>query len=87
MNVSFDGLRRNATNSMNTLHTTLQKIINEYDMYEKDREDLIKEFNEAAMFVDSMNCLYDDNVDGDINNLSDLSILRLEDLEENEEEE
>lgn len=87
MNVSFDGLRKNATRSMNTLHTTLQKIINEYDMYEKDREDLIKEFNEAAMFVDSMNCLYDDNVDGDINDLSDLSILRLEDLEENEEEE
>ena len=87
MNVNFDGLRKNATRSMNTLHTTLQKIINEYDMYEKDREDLIKEFNEAAMFVDSMNCLYDDNVDGDINNLSDLSILRLEDLEENEEEE
>lgn len=87
MNVSFDGLRKNATRSMNTLHTTLQKIINEYDMYEIDREDLIKEFNEAAMFVDSMNCLYDDNVDGDINDLSDLSILRLEDLEENEEEE
>ncbi len=56
-------------------------------MYEKDREDLIKEFNEAAMFVDCMNCLYDDDVDGDMNDLSDLNISRLEDLQENEEEE
>lgn len=84
MNVNFNGLRRNATKSMNALHSTLNKIITEYDMYEKDREDLIKEFNEAAMFVDCMNCLYDDSVQGDMHNLSNLSISRLEDLEEDE---
>lgn len=78
MEVSFDGLRKNATRSMNDLHTTLQRIINEYDMYERDREDLIKEFNQAAMFVDTFNCLYDDSVEGDMNDLSDLSISRLE---------
>lgn len=87
MNVSFDRLRKNATRSMNDLHSTLNKIITEYDMYEKDRENLIKEFNEAAMFVDCMNCLFDNDVEGDINNLSDLSISRLEDLDENEEDE
>lgn len=86
MTVSFDGLRKNATRSMNDLHITLNKIITEYDMYERDRENLIKEFNEAAMFVDCMNCLFDDNVEGNMTDLSDLSISRLEDLETDEEE-
>ena len=87
MNVSFDGLRKNATRSMNILHTTLSKIIDESDLEERYKKDLIKEFNDAAMFVDCMNCLYDDNVDGDMNDLSGLSISRLEDLEEDEEDE
>lgn len=54
MNVSFDGLRKNATRSMNILHTTLSKIIDESDLEERYKKDLIKEFNDAAMFVDWM---------------------------------
>jgi hypothetical protein len=36
------------------------------------------QFNESAMFVDSFNCLFDDNVEGDLTNLSHLNIVRLE---------
>lgn len=38
------------------------------------------------MRVDFFNCLYDDNVDGDMDDLSDLSVDRLEEFEEDGEE-
>ena len=89
MNVSFDGLRRNTTNAMNRLYDVLNTVLDE-DTHQKIdtdlKEEIIKKFNQAAMFVDTFNCLYDDSVEGDMNNLSHLSISRLEDLEENEEE-
>ena len=81
MNVSFDGLRTNATRSMNELSCVMTKVLalesyEEVDDYLK--EDLIKAFNEAAMFVDTFNCLYDDSVEGDMSNMEDLSIDRLD---------
>lgn len=89
MNVSFDGLRKNATNAMNRLYDVLNTVLDE-DTHQKIdtdlKEEIIEKFNQAAMFVDTFNCLYDDSVEGDMNNLSYLSISRLEDLEENEEE-
>ncbi len=90
MNVSFDGLRRNATNSMNRLHDAINELCSDkrIEYIDKDLIDSLREkFNQAAMFVDTFNCLYDDSVEGDMNNLSDLSISRLEDLEKNEEDE
>ncbi len=45
-------------------------------------KEVVDFFNEAAMFVDSFNCLFDPEVDGDMDDLSDeLSITRLEDIE------
>lgn len=82
MNASFDGMRRNATRSMNKLHDILKDILEEYDLYEHHHQSLIEAFNNAAQNVDMFNCLYDDEVQGDVNNLSDLSIDRLDDLEE-----
>ena len=35
MNVSFDGLRKNATRSMNILHATLSEIIDKSDLEER----------------------------------------------------
>lgn len=89
MRVSFDGMRRNATSSMNRLHTVIDDILattDEYDISATKREELTESFNDAAMFVDSFNCLYDDNVEDDMTNLSDLEIKRLE-IENKEEEE
>lgn len=79
MNVSFDGLRTNATRSMNRLQDVIKGIIENDDIYDSEKEELIEKFNEAAMFVDTFNCLYDDKVEDDFNNMEDLSIDRLED--------
>ena len=90
MNVSFNGLRRNATYAMNELWDILNTVLDEDTHQDIDvdlKQKIIEKFNQAAMYVDSFNCLYDDSVEGDMDNLSDLSISRLEDLEENEEDE
>ena len=77
MNVSFDGMRKNATRSMNQLHSAIQNVINN-DISESDKKSLIEAFNESAMFVDSFNCLFDDNIEGDLTNLSHLNVNRFE---------
>ncbi len=79
MNISFDGLRRNATRSMNTLQAVIENIIDDDYIQESTKEELIEAFNESAQFVDTFNCLYDDSVEGDMNNMVDLEIKRLED--------
>ena len=84
MNVSFDGLRTNATRSMNRLHDTLKGIIENDDIYDYEKEELLEKFNEAAMFVDSFNCLFDPDVEDDMNCMDELSIDRLEEPEEEE---
>lgn len=87
MNVSFDGMRRNATRSMDDLCSVIKQVIEleSYDEVDHDlKKRLIDAFNDAAMRVDFFNCLFDDSVDGDMNDLSDLSIDRLDDLEEEE---
>jgi hypothetical protein len=78
MNVSFDGLRTNATQSMNRLYDEIKGILETYedDIIESDREDLMEKFNDSAMLVDTFNCLYDDDVEGDLNNMENLSIDR-----------
>lgn len=83
MNVSFNGLRINATRSMNKLFDVLEDVLANDDICEDNKIQIIEKFNESAMFVDSFNCLYDPDVDGDMDNLSDeLSVCRLEDIEE-----
>lgn len=84
MKVSFDGLRTNATRSMNRLHDVLKEIIENDendDMTDSEKEEIIETFNKAAMFVDTFNCLYDDNVEDDFNSMDELSIDRLEEIE------
>lgn len=81
MTVSFDGLRTNATRSMNRLYDVLKEIIDNDDISDSEKEEIIEKFNQAAMFVDTFNCLYDDNIQDDFNSMDELSIDRLEDLE------
>lgn len=82
MNVNFDGMRRNATSSMNSLQHTIQKIIERNNLDEDERDKLIDSFNVSAMYVDSFNCLEDDTVKDDLNCLDDLSITRLQAVKE-----
>ena len=90
MKVSFNGMRRNATNSMNELAGAIKEVI-ELKSYEEVDDDLKKRlidcFNDSAMRVDFFNCLYDDSIDGDMDNLSDLSVDRLKEFEEDKENE
>lgn len=90
MNVNFNGMRRNATDSMNELSGVIKEVI-ELKSYEEVDNDLKKRlidcFNDSAMRVDFFNCLYDDTVDGDMDDLSDLSVDRLEEFEKDKEDE
>jgi len=77
MKISFDGLRENATVSMNELSKAIKAIVENDsfdDIKDRDKKELIGRFNEAAMFVDSFNCIFDDNDKDDINDLSHLEI-------------
>lgn len=84
MKTSFDGMRKNATRQMNLLGGILHEMLQRYsdDIAKSDMQELIERYNSAAQAVDVMNCLYDDSVADDVNDLSHLSILRFEDLED-----
>ena len=75
MTVCFDGLRRNATNSMSELHYAIQEMFDNdrYNDISEDMKENVKEkFNHAGRMVTSFNCLYDDNIKDDMTNMSDL---------------
>ena len=86
MIASFDGMRYGATRNMNSLYRVLKEVIElrSWDSVDNDlKERIIEAFNSSAQSVDVMNCLYDPNVEDDMNDLSDvLSVDRLDDLEE-----
>ena len=84
MKTSFDGMRKNATRSMNFLGDILHEMLKRYsdNIAKDDIQELLERYNSAAQAVDVMNCLYDDSVADDVNDLSHLSILRFDDLED-----
>ena len=81
MKVNFDGLRKNATRSMNSLHFVLEKVLQEYksDFYYNEDKEIIEAFNEAAQYVDTFNCLMSES---DGYSHLDIDIKRLEELED-----
>ena len=84
MKASFDGMRKIATHNMNNLYDVINTILldKSYQNIDEDlKEDLIKKFNLSALSVDNFNCLFDPTVKDDMNNLSHLSISRLEEKE------
>ena len=81
MKVSFNRMRKNATKSMNDLHSIIEDIIFKSDLDENYKEDLILRFNTAAMFVDSFNCLFDPEHENDYDDLSnEIEVNRLDEL-------
>lgn len=84
MKASFDGMRKNATKEMNRLGNMLHYVLATYgdEIAKSDIEELTTRYNSAAQAVDVMNCLHDDSVEDDVNDLSHLSILRFDDLED-----
>jgi hypothetical protein len=87
MNVSFNGMRRNATRAMNDLKDVLDTAMMDESCQNIDVDfkiAIVEKFNRAAFMVDSFNCLFDPDVDGDMDDLSnELSVITLEDIEEN----
>ena len=82
MKVNIDGLRRNATRSVNDLHRVLEEIINSGNLDYDQEEELINGFNEVARFIGILNCVYDPNIEDDMNDLSDLETKYLENKED-----
>ena len=89
MEANFDGMRRNATANMNELGKFLEEeilIMDNYYIDDELKEKLVKAFNDAAQSVDVMNCLYDDAVVDDMNDLSEVLEIKLLVLAEKETE-
>lgn len=89
MEANFDGMRRIATSNMNELGKFLEEkilIMDNYDIDDAIKEKLVKAFNDAAQSVDVMNCLYDDAVVDDMNDLSEVLEIKLLELAEKETE-
>ena len=82
MKVSMDGLRRNTTRSVNDLHRVLEDIINSGDLDCDQQEEVINGFNEVSRFIGTLNCVYDPNIEDDMNDLSDLETKYLENQED-----
>lgn len=72
MKVNFDGLRRNATNSMADLYDAIKEAIDMDYIDEDDASEIKEKYNNAARMVTTFNCLYDDSTDGDFNSMSDV---------------
>lgn len=91
MKANFDNMRIFATGSMNALGEVLQdEILTVSDSYYIDdelKQKIIKVFNFAAQRINALNLLYDDNVEDDVNDLSDDIEVNLLELTEDEEDE
>lgn len=78
MKTNFDGMRKKATVDMNNLFTILDRVIVHFDIDDWENGLLKERYNAAAQSVDMMNCLHDNSVEDDMNDLSHLSINRFE---------
>ncbi|WP_041963431.1 hypothetical protein [Sulfurospirillum cavolei] len=90
MKANFDNMRILATGNMNELGRVLKEkilIMDNYYIDDELKQEIVTAFNNTACRVDSLNCLYDDNIPDDVNDLSEtIEVERLE-LEEKEEDE
>lgn len=91
MKACFDEMRRNATGKMNDLGQEIKELLEmakDGKYFEiEDFENLVDSFNKSAGSVDVLNCLYDDNVEDDMNDLSDeieIQLIEIEDFKKKE---
>lgn len=89
MKANFDNMRKAATASMNELGKVLKEeiliVTCSYYLDAVLKEKIVIAFNEAACQIDLLNCLYDDNVEDDLNDLSDVIDVERLDIEDDEE--
>ncbi len=82
MKVSFDGIRRATTATMDDLGVSIQDMLiaDKYnDIEDEYKQNVVEKFNEARKMVMGINCLQDDDVVDDLNDLSEeLNIIHLE---------
>ncbi|MDD3344717.1 MAG: hypothetical protein PHR87_14230 [Sulfurospirillaceae bacterium] len=93
MKANFDNMRIFTTGSMNAFGEVLQdEILSVSDSYYIDddlKRKIVNAFNHAAQRINALNCLFDDNIQDDVNDLSDdieVGLLKLEDKEEDDDE-
>jgi len=80
MRVNFDNMRRRTTRDFNKLGNVLDNFLEQYDweILSEDKEEIITSYNELRSAIASLNCLYDDAIDGDMDDLSnELDVLRI----------
>ena len=85
MKVSFNGLRKNTTNSMTSLCRAIDCMLRDdryNDISYEHKEEVVRKFNEAARMVTTFNCLYDDSVKDDFDNMSDVDCEYLEEIDD-----
>ncbi len=86
MKANFDNMRRTATAQMNVLQQVLNVQILSMANYGEEsarQVEIAEAFNDLAYSVDMLNCIYDDDIEDDANDLSEeLEIKRLEFEEE-----
>lgn len=70
MNVNINGIRKNATRSMVILYDSIDSLLENENISKESRLDLCEKFDEAARAVTMINCIYDNSVDGDFDDLS-----------------
>lgn len=90
MKANFDNMRRTATAQMNALQQRVSESFGYMDNYGEEsalKVEIAEAFNDLAYSVDMLNCIYDDDIEDDANDLSEeLEIKRIE-FEEDEDEE
>ena len=72
MKVSMDGLRINATRSMTDLYYAIEEALNDDWIDDSVKQNLKDKYDDAARMLTTFNCLYDDRVEDDFNNMSDV---------------
>ena len=78
MEANFDGIRKVATENVNSLHDVIVAIVDNGNLFDNEIEDIIEAYNNAANSIEFMNMMYDDETDDDMNDLSDeLTVFKL----------
>ena len=80
MEVSFDGLRSEIFQRMLALREALEECLS--DLRKDDAANLKEKYDEAAAGVNVLNCLYDDEVEGDCSDMSHTRIDLFNDEDE-----
>ena len=77
MKVNFDNIRRKTTNEFNNLGDYIENHMNEYGYYTEKAEKVVAAYNNLRNMIIALNCLHDDEVADDVNDLADLNVKRI----------